>query len=545
MIRNRLHIIFALVFAVAVSVSCAHREQLEPEPGSSSTDPYKGMVTFAVGSTSSVVPQTKSALECVPSKVFIGVHQNDSLFIVPSVTDNNDPLPVSEDPQVKGSMVTSSSLTDFYVTATLENGIKYIEWMRLSSSDKVTVNGQDVFTTDYYWPKMSMDFFASNYAVFDGTTGFDSMTEVDANPNWVTKSGSAAESCIHFGYDDQGNAMGEFDYELPLTSETNRTDAALQPDYVFAIAEDRTENDGVVPLNFAHCFSAVTLNIGTKFLNSENRTLKEVRINNVKSSGHCSFVRRGESIEFTWNTSESELGSYVQTIDAQIPDGSVINDGDMTFMLIPHVLSPDAQIEFVFELHSGELSIDGEYSHSHDWIVTASLSELSSEWLPGKKYSYTLTGEEIVCVDVKDEFISTEPMVKGNLSITNTGSVPIYVRAYIVGWWENSEGIVVAPWTQNDGQWSGAAWEKPTSNWTISQTDGFMYFKEPVMPGQETEKLFDTYTLTSVAPSTDAKLILNVLTQAVLHYQVEQAWPHATTSVGIKGFNVSNTESYW
>ena len=118
-------------------------------------------------------------------------------------------------------------------------------------------------------------------------------------------------------------------------------------------------------------------------------------------------------------------------------------------------------------------------------------------------------------------------MVKGNLEITNRGNAPVYVRAYIVGWWENEDGDIVSPWLATDGTWGGASWESGSGKWTIGP-DGFFYYTEQLQPGATTEKLFETYTLNDVmAPVVGARLILNVATQAVVHYYVdnENIWP--------------------
>lgn len=554
MIRNRLHIILALAFAVAVSVSCAHREKLEPEPAASSKNQYSDKVTFTLGTAASVSPQTKAAAPVVSTRKFLCVQGNDSIYITSSVTDNLDPLPGLTEPAVKGAAVTTSTLENFYISANFDETLKYIDSQHIGPDNKVTVDGQTIYDTGYYWPQQSLDFYATN---------FSSDALQAASSDAVAQDGSSVEnynasaiswtaSSVSYGYGDDDKPQVTFEYSLPVPDNQYKNDAVNQPDYVFAIASDRVESEGVVPLDFAHCFSAITFKLGNEFLNESGRQVKEVAVSGVPSAGVCTITPADaeNALNFIWDTEGVDRLAYRQSIPAggdgaDIPNNTVINDGELTFMLIPHLISDDAQIEFVFNLHDGLTSLDGTHSYEHEWSVKVKLSEITSEWLPGKKYTYSLSGEEIVDVEVQDEFISTDPMVKGNLSITNTGNVPVYVRAYIVGWWENSEGIVVAPWTKKDGEWSGAAWEKGTSNWMISEKDGFFYHKVPVEPGQTTEKLFDTYTLTAVSPNPDARLILNVVTQAVLHYQVEQAWPQITSGVGISGFRVDNTGSYW
>lgn len=538
MIRNRLHIIFALAFAMVVASSCAHREKNEPEPGVSSKNPYSDKVTFVIGNATSVSPETKSAVSFGSSRRFIGVQGDDSLFITSSVSVNDDPVFSLPEPVVKGAPVTTENLEDFYISASFDQSLKYIDWQHIGPDNKVNVNDQTLYDTGYYWPQKSLDFFATNFssdAVSSSSlsSGADPQEGSSSVENYNASSVAWTESSVNFGYDGDGAPQAVFTYALPEPDAEYRMDALNQPDYVFAITSDRVEENGAVPLDFAHSLSAVTFKLGREFMSETGRQVKEVSVSGVPSSGVCTISPAGAGeLNFVWDTEGADRVTYSQSIpseNANVPNNTVINDGEMTFMLIPHTVQPDAEIEFVFNLHAGQTS------HEHEWVVTVKLSDLTTKWLPGKKYTYSISAEEIVGVEITDEFISQEPLVKGNLSITNTSNVPVYVRAYIVGWWENSEGVVVAPWTNNDGEWSGAAWEKGTSDWVISKDDGFFYHKVPVEPGKTTEKLFDTYTLTAVSPNPDARLILNVVTQVVLHHQVEQAWPQATATVGFSG----------
>jgi hypothetical protein len=204
-------------------------------------------------------------------------------------------------------------------------------------------------------------------------------------------------------------------------------------------------------------------------------------------------------------------------------------------MLIPHEISEDETITITFGLHAGEDS-------AHDWVVQLKIRDLFAddtdpEWLPGKKYTYTLVSEESVDIEITDKFTSTEPMIKGNLDIKNKGVCPVYVRAYVIGWWENEAGDVVHPWVKTDGQWSGTQWTDGVfvpgvGKWKLGG-DGFFYYTQPLWSGDSAVPLFDTYTLQQTTPPvTGARLILNVVTQAVIHYKVSDAWPGAGVEFG-------------
>ena len=127
--------------------------------------------------------------------------------------------------------------------------------------------------------------------------------------------------------------------------------------------------------------------------------------------------------------------------------------------------------------------------------------------------------------------------MKGNLAITNTGAAPIHVRAYIVGWWENEAGDLVSPWTVTNGKFTGTGWANDGftfngqgSDWKIG-ADGFFYYQKVLQPGETAPKIFETYTLTVDPPVVGSKLILNIVTQGVLHYYVDDSsvWPGMIT----------------
>lgn len=542
MSRNRIHILLTLILAFALA-SCTHRERFEPEPGGTSHNPHEGKIAFSVGSAASVSPLTKGSDSYHPSRSFLGLVGEDSLFVTATVSDNTDPV-VS--PEVKGALVTTDNLTDFYVSAYFtpdpDPGLKYFDLAHMTADDRTD---EGIYPLDYYWPQASLDFFASNFEpLIKGAGSLDSMTEVGADPLWnTTKSTSPQENFHFFGYDAEYNCQGQFAYALPAPDPEQRNDALSQPDYVLAISEGRTSDEGVVPLNFAHCFSAVTFKLGSEFMNDQGRIVDEIRVKGVAPAGVCTYSLDAENMMFNWEVQGADKETYCQKIGRAVNNGEVINSGDITFMLIPHTISADAELELVFTLHDESHSLDGAVDHEHTYIVSVNLSELTSAWEPGKKYTYAISGEETVQVEVTDEFISTEPLVKGNLQITNQGTAVTYVRAAIVGWWENADGNVVAPWLEEtQGIFSGKGWGEGRT-WFKGE-DGFYYYMLPLWPGLSTDKLFDTYTLTANPPTPDSRLILNIATQAVLHYRVEEAWPLRTSGIAVNGFTVT-PGTYW
>lgn len=554
---KRIYILGVLLLFVVGVTSCRYNE-LEPEPGvSSGVGKDKSKISFVLGNAYSEELRTRSASSASfeRTKKLLTVTDTDSLFLIASVVDNNDPVFPAGQPDVKGTPVTTDNIGEFYVTAFIRPEdaspqMKYFNNVMLSDEDKSTQGDVSLYTMDYYWPKGQLDFFASNFRVNKASTSLDSLDEVIADPGWlITRSSSSFTTPVdYYGYDQAGECVAKFGYSLPEPDLTNKNDAQNQPDYVVAIADRMTEdtNGGVVPLNFAHCFTAVVFKIGDDFLSSKGRQVKQVEIVGVPSVGECTYRIPGTGgIAFDWNTKGAPLETYRQVIatqgnDTNVDNNEPVNEGELTFMLIPHLIDKNAVIRITFGMHTGHES-------EHELVVEENISTLfpdhvDEEWLAGKKYIYTIASEEKVDVTVTDQFISAN--VKGDLQITNNGTVPAYARAMIVGWWENASGVVVAPWSESDGTFNGKGWEDNDSDWTVGD-DGFYYYENPLGAGESTTKLFETYTLTADPPTVDARLVLTIVTQGVAHYRVADAWPVTFSGSSINGFVVDNGGSYW
>lgn len=89
-----------------------------------------------------------------------------------------------------------------------------------------------------------------------------------------------------------------------------------------------------------------------------------------------------------------------------------------------------------------------------------------------------------VTTGIDEDFTNTT--VKKNVKITNTGDIPVYVRAKVVANWCDKNGNIVAPWTDNI--------KYNDTKWTKSTSDGYWYYKGAVEVGSSTANLFDSYS---------------------------------------------------
>ena len=141
-----------------------------------------------------------------------------------------------------------------------------------------------------------------------------------------------------------GTALESFTYTVPA-------DAAAQKDIVVATASVGGANNKTVPLNFKHIMSAVNFTVGEKVANG---VIKSITINNIKTTGSYN-VATG-----TWTPNTDSKDSYSVAFSSTVngnyepndkANGTIINDGECTFMMMPQVLDADAEVvvEFIYD----------------------------------------------------------------------------------------------------------------------------------------------------------------------------------------------------
>jgi hypothetical protein len=266
-----------------------------------------------------------------------------------SIDENGlDTCPV---PELKGTVTTFSNLFPVYVSAyTASDGILYFGSVEIGTSSLV---GAGEYDSGYMWPDNSLKFIATNADFRTSRL----VSDFSFNPE---------------------TSVCTFDCHLVDTLYSN--DARHLHDYVFAMTPDKSEADGVVPLDFHHCFSSVAFKINV-FPYETNRLVKSVSVLNVQSVATCSF---GPDMNFNWHCYTDEFVSYRQAINLPVPDGSLITEGENVFMMIPQELSSEAAISVVFYMHDTQ-------QHGHEMIVTYKIAQLTPQWLPGKRYVYAIS----------------------------------------------------------------------------------------------------------------------------------------------------------
>ena len=433
------------------------------------------------------------------------------LSLVWSVEENTGSLPVSEATESRGipfgpydddKLITSIYTTAIYPEGT--GGKLYFQDEEVSVIPGKDEQGnfEGSGTSGHFWPEESLSFFA--YAFSDNPQSDNRQTIA---PKFERKD----SKCI-----------GRFSYSLPAaaTGDAPKKDASAQPDVVFAITPDWAKDYGPVKLVFHHALSAIVFKVGNM---PSGINLESIAISGVYASGSCTMtgiVSEDEplDISFEWACTDDQTFVYTESLEGVMPEigiGTQMGGAEATFMMLPQTMSDDTKLVFTF-------SVGGK-----KYELEKSFKEVGvTEWKADHKYTFTIGLLDDIDVKVED---MVDGLVKNNLTIQNTGIVTGYIRAAIVGYWKNAEGVIEAPWSPDNGEgkfekaadW-GDHWKKGT--------DGFYYHLQPVGGNEFTAKLFEKYELNNVSEQNkDLILEISIVAQIIPEDQ-KSLWSELNSS---------------
>ncbi len=121
-----------------------------------------------------------------------------------------------------------------------------------------------------------------------------------------------------------------------------------------------------------------------------------------------------------------------------------------------------------------------------------------------------------VTTELHEEFKND---IKSSVTIENTGTIAVYVRAMVVGNWVDASGNIVAPWTGSVTLGEG---------WALG-TDGFYYYQKSLAPNDTTSNLLGAQITNANTPADvgAVRLVVTVLHQSIQAQPttaVEDAW---------------------
>lgn len=244
-------------------------------------------------------------------------------------------------PATRAAMQTSM-YNDFKVVAAVkENGNVGTQYYMDDVATKTGTNW--VPSKVYYWPGSNRQLRFLAWAPTDA-----SFQSVPNNPNATT-----------------------LQYTTPAEAKNQRDIVAAATGFISNPSNDATCTP--VGLQFKHLCTAVIIKTGEQMTAG---TIKSVSLKGVKNSGTYDMV----STAWTLNNSTADFTiSPNQATTSTTPNGTDLNAGESTFMLLPQTLGADSKLEVAF--HD---NISGR-----DRILSASLKD--AVWPMGKTVTYRLS----------------------------------------------------------------------------------------------------------------------------------------------------------
>lgn len=291
-------------------------------------------------------------------------------------------------PATRAAMQTSM-YNDFKVVAAVkENGNVGTQYYMDDVATKTGTNW--VPSKVYYWPGSNRQLRFLAWAPTDA-----SFQSVPNSPNATT-----------------------LQYTTPAEAKNQRDIVAAATGFISNPSNDATCTP--VGLQFKHLCTAVIIKTGEQMTAG---TIKSVSLKGIKNSGTYDMV----SSVWTFNNSTADFTiSPNQTTTSTTPNGTDLNAGESTFMLLPQTLGADSKLEVAF--HD---NISG-----NDRILSASLN--GAEWPMGKTVTYRLS----ITPEYELKFTSESKVQDAHYVIY---PIKIKVDPTLVD--KNKKGEVVGGWT--------------------------------------------------------------------------------------------------
>lgn len=244
-------------------------------------------------------------------------------------------------PATRAAMQTSMYDKFKVVAAVKENGNVGTQYYMDDVATKTGTNW--VPSKVYYWPGSNRQLRFLAWAPTDA-----SFQSVPNNPNATT-----------------------LQYTTPAEAKNQRDIVAAATGFISNPSNDATCTP--VGLQFKHLCTAVIIKTGEQMTAG---TIKSVSLKGVKNSGTYDMV--GSVWTLSGNTTDFTI-SPNQATTSTTPNGTDLNAGESTFMLLPQTLGADSKLEVAF--HD---NISGR-----DRTLSASLN--GAEWPMGKTVTYRLS----------------------------------------------------------------------------------------------------------------------------------------------------------
>ena len=367
----------AALLSCLLLFSCNNDDMLD-EIGANGAGKYRDNICFGITSDESVQTKgNKPADNGYTSDSFVLRSENsdDTLCVNAIVTDGIESSDsVKQHVMTRGAAVTQDDFYDkFHVLAYWKKDGTSTGQFYMNTD--VTDKGNNLWSSDrtYIWPGKAH------------TLTFYAWAPADAG---ITSPSSPESTTL--------------EYTVPTTV----TD---QKDVVVATTEEIAGNANTTqPLAFRHICTAVKFKVGDQM---QAGTIKKITISGVHNSG--AYDMASDSWQLGSNTTAFSIEQDIEMTGNE--SGSMITDGENTFMMLPQELPAGAKVEIIF--HDSQAGTDRTFS--------ASIGGMT--WPQGKTVTYTLS----ITPEYELEFISEPELQDAHYII-----YPIHIKAGDVpgGW---------------------------------------------------------------------------------------------------------------
>lgn len=367
----------AALLSCLLLFSCNSDDMLD-EIGANGAGKYRDNICFGITSDESVQTKgNKPADNGYTSDSFVLRSENsdDTLCVNAIVTDGIESSDsVKQHAMTRGAAVTQDDFYDkFHVLAYWKKDGTSTGQFYMNTD--VTDKGNNLWSSDrtYIWPGKAH------------TLTFYAWAPADAG---ITSPSSPESTTL--------------EYTVPTTV----TD---QKDVVVATTEEIAGNANTTqPLAFRHICTAVKFKVGDQM---QAGTIKKITISGVHNSG--AYDMASDSWQLGSNTTAFSIEQDIEMTGNE--SGSMITDGENTFMMLPQELPAGAKVEIIF--HDSQAGTDRTFS--------ASIGGMT--WPQGKTVTYSLS----ITPEYELEFISEPELQDAHYII-----YPIHIKAGDVpgGW---------------------------------------------------------------------------------------------------------------
>lgn len=367
----------AALLSCLLLFSCNSDDMLD-EIGANGAGKYRDNICFGITSDESVQTKGNKPTDngyTSDSFVLRSENSDDTLCVNAIVTDGIELSDsVKQHAMTRGAAVTQDDFYDkFHVLAYWKKDGTSTGQFYMNTD--VTDKGNNLWSSDrtYIWPGKAH------------TLTFYAWAPADAG---ITSPSSPESTTL--------------EYTVPTTV----TD---QKDVVVATTEEIAGNANTTqPLAFRHICTAVKFKVGDQM---QAGTIKKITISGVHNSG--AYDMASDSWQLGSNTTGFSIEQDIEMTGNE--SGSMITDGENTFMMLPQELPAGAKVEIIF--HDSQAGTDRTFS--------ASIGGMT--WPQGKTVTYTLS----ITPEYELEFISEPELQDAHYII-----YPIQIKANDVpgGW---------------------------------------------------------------------------------------------------------------